>query len=730
VSFEIRNRAELVDALSVAAQVEHIVLVEYLYAAFSCRHTQDPAVSPKVQTTSWDIARELYLIAHQEMDHLGTVQQMLAALGAPPVPDAWAFPVHDPRVPFPCELTRLDADAVERFIQTEMPPPEPEALAAAPPDPIRFDVLGDLYRAIIDGLRLLGDEVFVGAEVTGTEPALLGFDQGDLRVATAADAIASLTTIVTQGEGASGAPGQPPGHFQRFQAMQAALTALSAAEQQLVSWPCVPNPVLRDGSPAGTTRLTHPAAVLVGDIANRAYRALWLLLGAAFTFDWSPEDDDATQNLRRTGQGNATLGARWVMATVLRPLGEILARLPAFDDDVDGSTAGMCFEQYGEFRVPTQPAARRTVILAELRSLAADLDTAAARADLAEAWAAPRLAAMAGDLRMIVERLRDRVGQPARRRFEPPSPGRWLSLDFDGWYQVRLATGGDPYNDPRGVSGWIFAYAGEPDLDRRLRLQPEGAFLRDGIDPGIAVGVQVRAATLDGQPRAEFVGARLDLLDGACFEGHNGVFAGDGDEPIVPFTLTVTGDGVRVRRSAADAYAAPYLDQAALGAAFGDSVAARALREGAGLPAQATPDNLIAHQREGAARLRVLITAATERGDTDAVLVLRHRLGQLTAAWWAFGAAVAWRIRLTGADPELQAPSGFGAAATDATWWVELLSTGFDSDACCALLRGVLHIPVDGGAGPPPWQIDLADATPPGGPAAMPTDRMGVRPGH
>jgi hypothetical protein len=101
----------------------------------------------------------------------------------------------------PCELTRLDADAVERFIQTEMPPPEQDALAAAPPDPIRFDVLGNLYRAIIDGLHLLGDEVFVGAKVTGTEPALLGFDQGDLRVATAADACFEGHNGVFAGDG-------------------------------------------------------------------------------------------------------------------------------------------------------------------------------------------------------------------------------------------------------------------------------------------------------------------------------------------------------------------------------------------------------------------------------------------------------------------------------------------------------------------------------------------------
>ena len=130
--------------------------------------------------------------------------------------------------------------------------------------------------------------------VTGPDPALLGFDQGDLRVATAADAIASLTTIVTQGEGSSGAPvpGRPPGHFQRFLTMQDSLAGLSAADQALVSWPCVANPVLRDGRPEGTTKLTDPASVPVGDIANRAYRTLWLLLGSAFLFDWSAEDDD------------------------------------------------------------------------------------------------------------------------------------------------------------------------------------------------------------------------------------------------------------------------------------------------------------------------------------------------------------------------------------------------------------------------------------------------------
>ena len=127
----IRNRAELVDALSVAARVEHVVLLEYLYAAFSCRHTQDPTVAAPVQLTSWELARDLY----------------------------------DPRVPFDARLTRLDVAALQRFVDTEAPPPVPgsplEALPT-PPDPIRFDVLGDLYRAIIAGLDTLGDAVFLG----------------------------------------------------------------------------------------------------------------------------------------------------------------------------------------------------------------------------------------------------------------------------------------------------------------------------------------------------------------------------------------------------------------------------------------------------------------------------------------------------------------------------------------------------------------------------------------
>ena len=740
--FAIRNRAELVDALSVAARVEHVVLLEYLYAAFSCRHTQDPTVAAPVQLTSWELARDLYDICHQEMDHLGTVQQLLAALGAPPVPDAWTFPVNDPRVPFDARLTRLDVAALQRFVDTEAPPPVPgsplEALPT-PPDPIRFDVLGDLYRAIIAGLDTLGDAVFLGTPLI-RPPAADGQEEPEeplpefafgapLPVATAAEAIASLRKVVEEGEGSGGAPG---GHWERFTQMRNKLSALGA-EAGLASWPCVTNPVLQATGLPGATVLTDPVTVAVADIANRAYRALWLLLGGAYVLDWSASDDEATRERRKDQRMRSWIGARLTMATVVRPLGEILARLPAFAGQADSSTAGMCFEQYGEFRVPAQPDARLAATLAELAQIATDLDAVAGEPALAAPWAGPRLAALAGDVRLIGDRLRGTVGGPPRDLLEPAGPGPWLSVDFEGWYQVRLATGGDPYNDPRGVSGWQFAFPGEPDLDRVLRLQPEGTFRRPQTHEDISIGVRVTSASasVDGDSDSDgdgalpaLTGARVDLLDRPVFEGHNGVVAGDADEPIVPLRLRIAAGDVVLERSALDTYVAPYLELTSLGPEADVNAAAEALRAAHGLGADDLTDRVTADL----GRLGTAVESAPD-AVTRRVLEIRR-----DGYFRAFFFTVAWRLRLVGTDAVVRTSGTAPAPSTEEPWWLELLSTGFDQDAGCALLRGVLHAPLpraDGtvGTGPPPWRI-AAVAADRDTVASMPLDVTGFRPGR
>ena len=50
-----------------------------------------------------------------------------------------------------------------------------------------------------------------------------------------------------------------------------------------------------------------------------------------------------------------------------------------------------------------------------------------------------------------------------------------LILNFEGYFQMRMATDPDPPDEPRGLSGYTFALAGEPDLDNLLHLQPDEA---------------------------------------------------------------------------------------------------------------------------------------------------------------------------------------------------------------------------------------------------------------
>lgn len=62
-----------------------------------------------------------------------------------------------------------------------------------------------------------------------------------------------------------------------------------------------------------------------------------------------------------------------------------------------------------------------------------------------------------------------------------------IELSFAGWFQCRLATDPDPYDEPRGVSGYVHAYAGEPDLDRIVSFKPPPFRRTHGRDIGVAV---------------------------------------------------------------------------------------------------------------------------------------------------------------------------------------------------------------------------------------------------
>ncbi|HEY0378751.1 MAG TPA: hypothetical protein VGC87_17680 [Pyrinomonadaceae bacterium] len=101
-----------------------------------------------------------------------------------------------------------------------------------------------------------------------------------------------------------------------------------------------------------------------------------------------------------------------------------------------------------------------------------------------------------------------------------------LRLEFEGFFQMRMATDPDPTDEKRGVSGYTFALAGEPDFDAKLHFQPDepGVCEREfgPTSKGPKVGVTVRRATRDGKAVPSLVGARVAFVNAQIIE-HNGL---------------------------------------------------------------------------------------------------------------------------------------------------------------------------------------------------------------
>jgi hypothetical protein len=121
----------------------------------------------------------------------------------------------------------------------------------------------------------------------------------------------------------------------------------------------------------------------------------------------------------------------------------------------------------------------------------------------------------------------------------PVDPLR-LVLTFSGWCQLRLPTDPDPTDELRGISGYTFAFAGEPDLDRILYLQPDPDFTPRSHTPPIGVTVKSAIRT-DGVEVPALAGATVDLLGEPMLENRNWTLTLPGFEPIVPFELQVAG---------------------------------------------------------------------------------------------------------------------------------------------------------------------------------------------
>lgn len=381
----IDTREELVDALTEACELEHGLLIQYLFAAYSLKKRADEGLGPADQELVRQWEGIITGVAREEMAHLGSVCNLLAAIGGAPRFGRPNFPQPaGSYYPFDFRLMRVSDESLYRFVCFELPqgepPPTPVARATPDaravvrlldgdesvdvvPDPLVYSYIGDLYGQIAEGFaELPKDELFIGPHFAQDTDEWSNRFKLHL-VTDAVSARSAIEFIVKEGEGA---PADREGsHYDRFRDMRAAL----ANRPDLVpSRPVVADPrtrVHRD-APAGGTLIKREDTLAVAELANAVYITMLLLLQQYYAF--------GGETLAQRDAVRSAL--RHLMGAVFRPLAEILTELPVAAEP-DCGTAGPPFELYSDVRLAPHLGNRFTILLERLAGIQARANTLA-----------------------------------------------------------------------------------------------------------------------------------------------------------------------------------------------------------------------------------------------------------------------------------------------------------------------------------------------------------------
>lgn len=385
----VANREDVWWLLSEAAQLEHMIMCQYLFAEFSLKQGTDEGLTT-AQAEVVDRWREtLHSIAVEEMLHLALVANLSTAIGAAPTFGRPNFPQRSGYFPSPIQLDLqpFSEEALLHFLYLERPEgmerqdatgfvptaPPRDALAAdeTMPRGQEYATIGHLYRGIGEGLQTLvarvGERaVFVGSPHAQATPELFHWP-GLIAVTDLPSASAAVAEIIEQGEGARGDWRQA--HYGRFLALFQEYQDLRARDPSFEPT----RPVLAaytrqpfDNS-APVPIIAEPRTRYVAQLATLAYELVLQTLNRFFTH--TDESDQQLSTLIRVAVG--------LMTGVLSPLATELTRLPVGAPHA-GRTAGFAFEMFytlGNF-VPWRESA--WALLYERTSLLADRCTAAA----------------------------------------------------------------------------------------------------------------------------------------------------------------------------------------------------------------------------------------------------------------------------------------------------------------------------------------------------------------
>ena len=276
---EFNWRDYAIHLLHVAAEIEHSLMVQYLFAAYSMGGPQAPA---RLQTKIRRWQQIILGIAKEEMGHLMTVQNVLIGMGGPIHFERQEYPWESEFYPFQFSLKPLTLGSVAEYVLAESEIDWNGELTSEIKDLANLSAqetvnhVGVLYKEIQDILArpersdarprieestfqpqtlplqaswdtwgrgyVRGQRGQEAGGLTGEEDEKLSPELLLNRVVSRDSALFALRQVAQQGEALPGQAGEES-HFERFLTVYTEIKRLSKGDQMLISRPVAHNPV-------------------------------------------------------------------------------------------------------------------------------------------------------------------------------------------------------------------------------------------------------------------------------------------------------------------------------------------------------------------------------------------------------------------------------------------------------------------------------------------------------
>lgn len=362
----VETRAELLYLLTRASELEHNLACVYLYAGYSLKtDVREGGLTAEELQSVREWKRKMASVAVEEMLHLAQVSNIITAVGGAPHFARANFPMPASAFPFGIEISLepFSQTLIERLVCYEMPEDGVLGADAAreydairkrtvrnfdqaevlrlqnsiEPYDIDFRTVGEFYHKIESAFHHIpAGNLFIGPPQAQANPRYLDLPKQLVEVTDVASACKAIEMIIEQGE--SPTQHHPDAHFVVFDSIRREYLELqrkAASEGRTFDpvRPMISNPSTRGfGNPDNANRITDAVAQELVGLFNSTYDLMLMMLLRFFAHGGENEEE-----LRLLARGTLR-----IMASVLRPLGEAIAKTPA-GPQYPGKTAGPSF---------------------------------------------------------------------------------------------------------------------------------------------------------------------------------------------------------------------------------------------------------------------------------------------------------------------------------------------------------------------------------------------------